>query len=161
MLQVFLLAVPLALIWMMLTQQINLAGFILGYVIGVILVGLAFQRTSRRFNPVTLPKQALALVVYVVVLLWDILLSGIDVVLRIIGVRPVNPGIIRVSLQDKSEVIAALSAHGITITPGQLVVDFDEQEQVVYIHCLDIDFSAPKVDAEQTRRLRYLRRFLA
>jgi multisubunit Na+/H+ antiporter MnhE subunit len=80
------------------------------------------------------------------------------VLLRILGVRPVNPGILAVRVDDDSEVIAGLSAHGITITPGQLVVDFDEQQQLIYVHCLDVEANIPRIQAEQTRRLPYLRK---
>jgi multicomponent Na+:H+ antiporter subunit E len=159
-LQVLGLAFIPAVGWMILTQQVNLASFIIGYVIGAGIVGLMLRQTERRFNMAALPRQILGLIVYVFILLWDILLSGVDVVLRVVGIRPVNPGILRVSIQDKNEVLAGLTAHGITITPGQLVVDFDEKQKVVYVHCLDVEANIPKIDAEQTRRLKNLRRFV-
>jgi multisubunit Na+/H+ antiporter MnhE subunit len=158
--QVLLLAVFPALGWVILTQQVNLAGLLIGYVIGAGLVGMMMTRTERRFNPRSLPRQAFGLLVYIVVLLWDIWNSGIDVLFRVIGMRPVNPGILRVSVQDESEIVAGLSAHGITITPGQLVVDFDEQQGVVYVHCLDVEANIPKIEQEQSRRLKYLRSFV-
>jgi multicomponent Na+:H+ antiporter subunit E len=160
MLQVLVLAIPPAVGWMILTQQVNLFSFVIGYIIGAGIVGMLLTQTERRFNVIALPRQALGLIIYTLVLLWDILLSGVDVFLRVIGVRPVNPGILRVDIQDRDEVIAGLTAHGITVTPGQLVVDFDENQQALYVHCLDVEANIPKIDSEQTRRLSYLRRFV-
>lgn len=143
--------------WLILTEQFNLPGFVIGYVLSFGIVAVLLHDQPVSMNPSRLPSQAWALLTYSVVLARDIMLSGIDVLLRVFNVRPVRPGIIAVKIDDDDEIIAGLSAHGITITPGQLVVDFDD-EGYLYVHCLDIEDSAAKVDAEQAARLKYLRR---
>jgi multisubunit Na+/H+ antiporter MnhE subunit len=142
--------------WLMLTQQFNVIGFTIGYLLSFGMTAIILQDRKVVVNPANLPSQIVTLLIYSVVLARDIFLSGIDVVLRILNVRPVRPGIIAVKINDDDSVIAGLSAHGITITPGQLVVDFDD-EGYLYVHCLDIEDSVPKVDAEQATRLTYLR----
>ncbi|MCU0496026.1 MAG: Na+/H+ antiporter subunit E [Anaerolineae bacterium] len=153
-----LLALLLALAWMILTRQVNLEGLILGYLLGIMMVWLLFRGRELEISPAGFLTQLIATVIYAAVLIRDIAISGVDVFLRILGFRPIQPGIVRVNIQDYNESIAALTAHGITITPGQLAVDFDDEAHV-YVHCLDIS-SAATIDEQQTRRLKYLRRML-
>jgi multicomponent Na+:H+ antiporter subunit E len=158
--QIVLLAFVPAISWMILTQQINAEGFILGYGIGVALTALMVRHTNRSFDPVKLPSQFAAIIVYLVILSWDIFVSGIDVFMRVIGKRPVNPGIARVAVGDSRTSVAAISAHGITITPGQLVVDFDDQNHLLFVHCLDIEDADNMLQAQQIRRLALLKRIV-
>ena len=62
-------------------------------------------------------------------------------------------------MSDENDVIAAFSAHGITITPGELVVDFDGA-RTMFVHCLDVEASAQSAPAAQAKRLQLLRRIL-
>jgi multicomponent Na+:H+ antiporter subunit E len=158
--RVVLLAFVPAVIWMILTQQVNGEGFLLGYIIGIALTALLVRRNNNSFDPVKLPSQFAATLVYIVLLFWDIFVSGIDVFLRIIGRRPVNPGIARVALGDPRESVAAISAHGITVTPGQLVVDFDDQNHLLFVHCLDIEDADNILHSQQVRRLALIKRIL-
>lgn len=157
-LQRLLLALLLAIAWMILTRQLNLEGLILGYLLGIMMVWLLFRGRELEISPGGFLKQSIATVIYAAVLIRDIAISGVDVFLRILGFRPIEPGIVRLNIQDKNESIAALTAHGVTITPGQLAVDFDDESHV-YVHCLDMG-SASTLDEQQTRRLKYLRRML-
>ena len=52
---------------------------------------------------------------------------------------------------------SAFSAHGITITPGELVIDFDGS-RAMYVHCLDVEASAASAPGAQAKRLKLLRR---
>jgi multisubunit Na+/H+ antiporter MnhE subunit len=158
--QVILLAFIPAVAWMILTQQVNAEGFALGYLIGIMLGILVVRRTRRSINPTRLPSQTVAVIVYLLILGWDIIVSGIDVFLRVLGVRQVKPGIVRVAIGDPRPSIAAMSAHGITITPGQLVVDFDDQNHCLFVHCLDIDDCLDKLQSQQVRRLELLKRIV-
>lgn len=163
MIQLLVLAVPLSLTWMVLTGQFTLVGFLIGYIPSLVILRLSqinrFKIVTRRF-----PVQLFWFGVYVVRLGWDILLSSIDVAQRVLNPRmPINPGIVPISTQDPSRnvIISALSAHGITITPGELVVDFDEDQDVVmYVHCLDVDEMEPTLVPAQSERLTLIKRML-
>jgi multicomponent Na+:H+ antiporter subunit E len=158
--RVVLLAFMPAICWMILTQQVNAEGLLLGYTVGITLTVLLVRRNNTSFDPVKLPSQFAALMVYIVLLFWDIFVSGIDVFLRIIGKRPVNPGIARVVLGDPRETVAVIAAHGITVTPGQLVVDFDDQNHLLFVHCIDIDDADNILHSQQVRRLNLIKRII-
>lgn len=155
------LALLLGLVWIVLTNEWSPASYAIGCVIGA---GVSFVLTRNRrlrLAPSNLPRQMAALVIYILTLNRDIFLSGVEVSQRVLGFKPVKPGIIAVPTQDEtgSEIIAGLSAHWITITPGELVVDFDGRE-TMYVHCLDVDASLPRLAGDQARRVSLFRRIL-
>lgn len=155
----FWVAIPMSFIWMALTQQANIEGFIIGYVLGLgILILLREERA--KLNPLKIPGQIVAIVTYTVVLLRDIIWSSFDVAWRVLQPQmPLDLGIISVATQDKgeNEVIAALSAHAITVTPGQLVVDF-EGARNMFVHCLDVADAEESCFEVQQQRLTLLNR---
>ncbi|PJF22208.1 MAG: hypothetical protein CUN56_07165 [Phototrophicales bacterium] len=153
---------PFAFVWMALTQQTDLVSFALGYVIAFAISLLITTGDERRLVRINyIPRRVGALLRYSFILSRDIFMAGIDVSLRVMGFRPIDrSGIIAVEVKDQSALMAALSAHSITITPGELVVEFDEQAGVMYVHCLDVERSLPKAAAEQEERLKLFKRIL-
>jgi multicomponent Na+:H+ antiporter subunit E len=157
-------AIPMALMWVLLTGRLTLDSFLVGYLVSfALLLGILRNHALREgMMGRSLPGRLVTLVVYTLTLFRDIFLSGIDVAKRVLApTLLLRPGILAVPTQDPDEhaVVAALSAHSITITPGELVVDFDEN-RVMYVHCLDVEASAANADRAQVRRLEMLRRIL-
>lgn len=154
------LAVPVAIAWMVLINRVELASFLIGYVLGLAL--LALLRPNLEVKPARIPGQLVALAIYAARLARDIVLSSIDVTRRLLSPGiPFNQGIVAVSVADEAEVIAALSAHSITITPGEMVVDFDEEAHLMYVHVLDVGRSTDaKLAQDQQERLSLLRRVI-
>ena len=161
MLATLLLAVPLAGIWMIVTSNLSLESFFVGAVLGLAIQLLL--RTERKTVEVKrLPDQLMALVVYVVTLARDVILCSIGVARLVLSPNmPINPGILAVPTQDahENDAIAAFSAHGITLTPGELVMDF-EGGHTMFVHCLDVHASAQSAPDQQTARLKLLRRIM-
>ncbi|MDX2141189.1 MAG: Na+/H+ antiporter subunit E [Chloroflexota bacterium] len=156
-----LMALPLALGWMIVTSQFNPDGLLIGYVLS--LLALLFIRPPvEHIVWGRLPAQFVALVVYILTLFRDIFLSSIYVVRLVLAPRlDLNPGILRVPTQDSEqrETTAALSAHNITITPGELVVEFEENDAML-VHTLDVTTSSASAERNQARRLGLIRRIL-
>jgi multicomponent Na+:H+ antiporter subunit E len=157
----FVFALPMAIVWMGITNQISIENFIVGYVLGFFAIMLTQPRTMR-VSGGRLPGQTLALVIYISLLFRDIFLSGIDVARRVLSPGlPVNPGVVAVPTQDprRSHTITALSAIVITLTPGELVVEIKDQK-TMYVHSLDVDLTATTGEQVQARRLKLLNRIL-
>ena len=156
-----LLALPFAIVWMIVTATITPGGFLVGFVLGfAVLFGLKLQNVHINYR--RLPDQILAFFIYLVTLARDIWMCSMDVARRVVNPKmPMNPGIIAVRTHnpDESDFVAAFSAHGITITPGELVVDFDGSH-TMFVHCLDVDASSQNADAAQLKRLKLLRRIM-
>lgn len=149
----------MGILWIAMTNQPNLAGFGLGFLVGFALLVALRGKQGVDVDLYKVPRQFLWTLAYVLVLSRDILISGWDVTLRIVGIRPINSGIIKVPVGDTRPSVGALTAHGITITPGQLVVDFDHDENV-YVHCLDVEASLASIGGDQEKRLKFYRGML-
>ncbi len=158
------MALPLALGWTIYTAQPTVGNFLLGYVFSIVMVGATGFRgdTFRLKNPA---RQLYNLLAYTLLMAREVLLAGIDVARIILSPSlPINPGMSRIDTQDssQSELISAASAHGITITPGELVVDFEEtgDSALMIVHSLNIDESAQQLGADQATRLRRIKGIL-
>ena len=167
---IFLWAVPLALVWMLLTSHWTWQSAVVGYIFGVVVMIVLVTNVRvkgqplRRVSLARLPLSLWTFLVYVVRLFIDIISSGIDVALRIIPAKMrIHPTFHRVPVQDESAEIAALSAQAITITPGSLVVDFEEEDgqRVMIVHVLDgTTWTQDSLTQDQQARVGSLRRIM-
>ncbi len=163
--KVFFLALPLAIGWTIYTDQPTPGNFLLGYIFSVsVLIATGIRGENIRLK--SAPRQLYNLVAYTVYLATEVLSAGLKVSRVILMPSlPINPGISTVNTQDvtENELISAVSAHGITITPGELVVDFEETQDEgvkMIVHSLNLDASGPRLEADQTKRLARIRGIL-
>jgi len=63
----------------------------------------------------------------------------------------IDPGIVVIDAGCESELNLALTAHNLTLTPGELVVEMDDQGDL-FVHCLDAGQS--ETYAQEARQLR-------
>jgi multicomponent Na+:H+ antiporter subunit E len=155
------LAVSLAFVWMLLTSQFNLQGFVVGLGISLTILTL-FRPGESQVNWRRLPGQILALLYYLVILYINIFLSGLDIARRVLSPKMrINPGVIAVPVQDpeRNSFITALSADAISLTPGELVTEI-EDNSIMYVHTLDVERTASRGASEQADRLRLLNRIM-
>jgi multicomponent Na+:H+ antiporter subunit E len=82
------------------------------------------------------PRRWIALIKYVPLFLYYVVLANLDVAYRVIHPRlPINPGIVKIKTSLKSEIAQAMLANSITLTPGTLSVDVKDGD--MYIHWID------------------------
>jgi len=95
---------------------------------------------------------ALAALRFAARLAADIVRCGIQVTALVVHPRmPIRPGILAVRSGCRTPAGLALSAHAITVTPGELVVEIG-RDGTFYVHCLDVEASARAAEADQARR---------
>lgn len=162
----------MALLWIVFARQLTWQGFVVGYIFGFAVLWILRLNTSiedekSEISLARIPSQLLAVLVYTYTLSLDVLLSGADVAKRVLGKElNINPGVHTISTFDKSNnsLISGLSGHGITITPGELVIDYktDEHGQtLMLVHALDKESSdIAKLERDQKKRLVMIRRIL-
>lgn len=159
------LALPLALGWTIYTAQPTPGNFLLGYIFSAVVL-LATGLQGESVNLRSPKKQLYYLLLYVVYLSSEVFVSGIKVALIILTPSmPIEPGITAISTQDDTgnSLMSAVSAHGITITPGELVVDFEESRDdgvLMIVHSLDVKKSRLNLDHDQSIRLRRIKGIL-
>ncbi len=160
----FVYPVAFAIVWMIMTGYVEPISFIIGYALSFVVIWLLLsaQEDLPQSRTENLPIRIVMITWYIIRLNYAIFLSGTDVVLRILGIRKNKIGIVAVPVQDPddNQVVAGLSAHSITITPGQLVVAYNPEGTTLYVHCLDVDKMAPTLNAEQAERVAEFRRML-
>lgn len=147
-----LLIVPLLLVYLELSSNFELSNVVVGL---LIVSGILLLIRPRRRPMVwhRLPSAIVALIKYVVILAYDLIMSGIQVARIVLDpALPIQQGIVAIPSECESELGSALSAHAITLTPGELVIEMDEQG-VMYTHCLDATKSEQYVaEAQKMRR---------
>jgi multicomponent Na+:H+ antiporter subunit E len=140
------------LVYLALTANLELSNLVLGLLIAFGLTSLLSpEPLGRAWRRV--PAALLALVRYVAVVGYDAIKSGLVVARLLLDpALPVKPGIVAIPAGCESELATALSAHAITLAPGEMVTDID-REGVMYAHTLDATHAAEYVaEAQRLRR---------
>jgi multicomponent Na+:H+ antiporter subunit E len=98
------------------------------------------------------PRAILAIIQYLGILIYDIFKGGI-MVARSVWSRDlrIQPSIIAIPSGCESELATALSAHAVSIAPGEVAVEIGT-DGVIYTHVLDVTHSAEyQQQAQQLR----------
>lgn len=146
------LSIPLFVVYLALTGNLELSNIITGVIVALI-VSLLVPRTELPpFTFQRIPWIILAGLGYIAVVAWDVIRGGYSTARIVLDPRlPLNPGIIAIPSGSKSELGTALSAHAITLSPGEMVVAIDD-DGVMYTHCLNVDDSQRFIDKAQSMR---------
>ena len=76
---------------------------------------------------------------YLPVFCWECLKANIDVAYRVLHPSlPINPGIVKVKTNLRTDTALTFLANSITLTPGTLTVDIDKDEGTLYVHWIDV-----------------------
>lgn len=100
------------------------------------MTGDMFTKKPYRFKQ---PGRYLWFFYYVPVFIWECIKANIDVAYRVLHPDlPINPGIVKVKTTLKSESALTFLANSITLTPGTMSVDIDEENGFLYVHWIDV-----------------------
>jgi multicomponent Na+:H+ antiporter subunit E len=139
------------LVYLALTMSLEPSNVVVALLIGI---GVSLLiKPGRTFVPLSrLPRGIVTFFVYIVLLTLDIIRSGINVARIVLDPKlPIRPGVVAIKSGIKSELGTALSAHAITITPGEMVIEIGD-DGTMYTHCLDAVSSGAGADAAQAKR---------
>ncbi len=89
---------------------------------------LFFGRSSMGRGAARLIRLAL----YAPWLLWQILAANVDVLLRVVGIRPIHPQIVSFRPDLQSEFGKVAMANSITLTPGTVTIELADDEFIVH-----------------------------
>jgi multicomponent Na+:H+ antiporter subunit E len=151
------MVVGLWLVYLALTANLELSNLILGLLIAAGLTRL-LRPPRGSFELRRLPVALLALGRYLFVVALDAIKSGLVAARLVLDpALPVKPGIVAIPSGCDSELATALSAHAITLAPGEMVVEIGEGG-VMYTHTLDATQAADYVAEAQSLRSDLLRK---
>ena len=119
-----------------------LAGFvveeiILGAIISAVLAALISKYVQYEIDALFPLKLLKFIFVYLFVFIWQLLLANIDVARRVLSPKiPLKPGIVKVKTDLEGDFGKLALANSITLTPGTLSIDVDEEH--VYVHTVEV-----------------------
>ncbi|MDJ0806224.1 MAG: Na+/H+ antiporter subunit E [Gammaproteobacteria bacterium] len=124
-------------IWLVANASLALDVVASGVVISSILA-IAFSSFSSAYAEIKLtPKALLNYFLYLGVFLWELLLANMNVARIVMSPKiSIQPGIVKVHTRLKSRTGRLVLANSITLTPGTLVVDIDDD--TLYVHWIDV-----------------------
>jgi len=131
------LALVLLLLWMSLATPLSSQELVVGAIVAVLVAALPLPRASVYGELSLVPRRFVAAVSYLVVFLWEVVKSNIDVAFRVLSPQlPINPGIVRVKTKLKSRLGRLLLANSITLTPGTISVALDGED--LFVHWINV-----------------------
>lgn len=133
-----LLCVVLALIWVGLTGKVTLPAFVVGLVLGFIIIKI-FGKRSLQVLKLNV-RHYVPLVQLFFIFLYELLIANLTVLVKVFSPKlNIKPGIIKVPIEVEGPFWITTLANMITLTPGTLTVEVSPDNDYFYVHCLNID----------------------
>ncbi len=143
-----LLSVLVAATWLLAQNSLYI-----GHIMLAVGLGITLPRLTHGFWPgaprLRRPAVALRLLA---VFGYDILVANFHVARLVLGPNDrLRPGFIEVPLDLQDDFGIALLASMVTLTPGTVSVDLDDEHRTLLVHALDIDDAAAMVALIKSR----------
>ncbi|PNX54059.1 MAG: cation:proton antiporter [Thermoplasmata archaeon M9B2D] len=113
-------------------------GLLLSVLVGFIARSVFVKDSYRMLNPV---RWFLFLGYLIGPFFLALTKANLDVAYRVITGR-INPGIVKIHPDLKTDLGITMLANSITLTPGTLTVDIDEETNDLYVHWINVDKKA-------------------
>jgi len=111
-----------------------LFGAILSIIVGIIARNIFVKKSLRMLNPV---RWFMFLGYVIGPFFVGMAKANFDVAYRVITGK-INPGIVKISPNLKTDLGITMLANSITLTPGTLTVDINEDKNDLYIHWINV-----------------------
>lgn len=140
----FAMNILLAFAWTGLTGSLSWGNLLLGMILGyIVLIFTSRNPPGERKNYVTRVWLGLNLLIFFI---KEVIVSNIRVTLEVITPNfGMNPGVIAVPLDARSDLEIFLFANMVTMTPGTVSLEVSEDKKFLYIHSMYIDGDKEKL----------------
>lgn len=149
-----LLTLTLAMVWVLLANDFSWAALAFGLLVGFAIASI----TSAYWPGQVRVRRPAAMAAYCVIVLWDILVSNVQVAWLVLFRRgaSLRSRFIVVPLELQSPEAIAVLAGTITMTPGTVSADLSADGRALLVHCLeaaDADEAVAAIKDRYERRL--------
>lgn len=133
----------LALVGLVGNMDMFLQELALGAVVSVVLTFILANYVNYTID-LKFPVRLLVFVfAYIPVFVWALILANLDVARRVLSPKiPLNPGFVKVNTELEGDFAKLTLANSITLTPGTLSVDVNEND--IYVHTVDVKGKTPE-----------------
>jgi multicomponent Na+:H+ antiporter subunit E len=120
-------------VWLALVGTLNWQELLMGAVVAAIAAAFGWRYFSLvGFSHLSV-KKLIYLIAYIPVFFWEMIKANLDVAYRVIHPRmPINPGIVLIKTNLKSDSGKLALANSITLTPGTLTMDVKGDNLLVH-----------------------------
>ena len=125
----------------------NRAELIIGAIFALVVAALVKNRYLKKSLRMLNPVRWFIWLIYLFPFFFAMAQANIDVAYRVLTGR-INPSIVKISPNLKNDMSLTILANSITLTPGTLSVDVDEETNDLYVHWINIK---PEVLKEMPR----------
>lgn len=133
----------IAFMWMFLTESYTFTSFLVGYMIGAVLLLIL----DRFFPGTYYLRRVYKVIVLVLIFIRELILSNISIVKMVYTPKlTFEPGIFAYPTSLKKEWEITLLANLITLTPGTLSVAISEDNTQIFIHAMHIDSTRDSIN---------------
>lgn len=116
---------------------LHIQELMLGAVVAAILSYILSSYLNFSISLKIIPKLIMFLLLYIPNLIIELIKANLDVAKRVLDPKlPINPGIVKIPTQVKGDLGKLVLANSITLTPGTISIDADDEN--VYIHWIDV-----------------------
>jgi multicomponent Na+:H+ antiporter subunit E len=123
-------------VWILLAG-ISIPELVLGAAVSAVLAALLWKLLNLELTWKTPFALVLFIAIYVPVFLFELVKANIDVLFRVLNPKlPINPGFVKIKTGLKSGFGKLILANSITLTPGTISVDADDES--IYVHWIDV-----------------------
>lgn len=137
--------------WLILNNSTHAGILISGIILSAALSWFFCQRCSLFERMNFTGKSLFYTIIYLGVFTKELVLSNIDVALRVISPKlPIKPAVVTGKTILKSEMARLILANSITLTPGTFTIDITGD--TLMIHCLTFDGNDPGAHAHSIIR---------
>lgn len=154
-----LLAMILALVWVLLVNDFSWGALVFGLLLGIVIAKLINPYWPER----PYIRNPLAIFEYLVIVVWDIIVSNVQVAYLVLFRRgdSLKSQFVTVPLALESPEAIATLAGTITMTPGTVSADLSADGRSLLVHCLDTSDPDGVVATIKSRYERRLMRIFA
>jgi len=134
----------IAFLWMFLSVSFNASTFIVGFLLGMLMLWITKGFFPGRFYM----NRVWAVIKLIMLFLKELIMANIQVLLLIIQPKmPIKPAIFALPIAVEKDWEITLLASLITLTPGTLVIDVSKDSKILYIHALHYDDADDAIDS--------------
>jgi len=139
-------------IWLILAWSFDLQIVVAGAIASAVVAVLFHEVLPKEYRIFISPVRIFWALVYLPVFFYYVVKANFDVVYRALHPKmPINPGIVKIKTNLKTDSGITALANSITLTPGTLTVDLarHQEENFLYVHWINVKSD----DVEQATRL--------
>ncbi len=140
---------PIALVfivYIVFTGSISIYDIVTGLAVAIVVGLLTANIVVENPRKLAQPARLFWLVTYAIYYFFVAEVKAhLDVIYRILHPKvPVNPGIVRIPYNVKTDYAITTIANSITNTPGTVVVDIDPEKKIYYVHWINVKSLDPQ-----------------